>query len=46
MDFMSDGSRHQRRLRAFNAIDDFNREALGIDIAISLPADRVTCYLG
>nr|WP_080701924.1 DDE-type integrase/transposase/recombinase [Snodgrassella communis] len=25
--------------------DDFNREALGIDIAVSLPAGRVTRYL-
>ncbi|WP_100123225.1 DDE-type integrase/transposase/recombinase [Snodgrassella alvi] len=31
--------------RAFNVIDDFNREALGIDIVISLPAGRVTRYL-
>jgi putative transposase len=46
MDFMSDGSCHQRRFRAFNVINDFNREALGIDIAISLPAGRVTYYLG
>ncbi|WP_373885766.1 DDE-type integrase/transposase/recombinase [Snodgrassella alvi] len=44
MDFMSDSSRHQRRLRTFNVINDFNREALGIDIAVSLPAGRVTCY--
>jgi putative transposase len=46
IDFMSDSSRNQRRFRAFNVINDFNREALGIDIAISLPAGRVTCYLG
>ncbi|WP_256925576.1 hypothetical protein [Gilliamella apicola] len=26
-------------------IDGFNREALGIDIAVSLPAGRVTRYL-
>ncbi len=32
MDFMSDSSRNQRRFRTFNVIDDFNREALGIDI--------------
>jgi putative transposase len=45
MDFMSDGSRHQRRSRTFNMIDDFNREALGIDMAVSLPAGRMSCYL-
>jgi putative transposase len=44
MDFMSDSSRHQHRFRTFNVINDFNREALGIDIAVSLPAGRVTCY--
>ncbi|MWP48800.1 MULTISPECIES: hypothetical protein [unclassified Gilliamella] len=34
---MSDSSQNQRRFRTFNVIDDFNREALGIDIAVSLP---------
>ena len=45
MDFMCDSSRNQRRFRTFNVIDDFNREALGIDIAVSLPAERITRYL-
>ncbi|MWP61861.1 IS3 family transposase, partial [Gilliamella sp. Pas-s25] len=36
---------NQRRFRTFNVIDDFNREALGIDIAVSLPAGRITRYL-
>ncbi|WP_287955660.1 IS3 family transposase [Snodgrassella sp.] len=45
MDFMSDSSRNQRNFRTFNVIDDFNREALGIDIAVSLPAGRITRYL-
>ena len=35
---MSDSSRHQRRFRTLNVIDDFNREALEIDITVSLPA--------
>ncbi|WP_443020107.1 integrase core domain-containing protein [Snodgrassella communis] len=26
-------------------MNDFNREALGIDIAVSLPADRITHYM-
>ncbi|PIT54368.1 transposase [Snodgrassella alvi] len=45
MDFMSNSSCNQRRFRTFNVIDDFNREALGIDIAVSLPAGRITRYL-
>ncbi|WP_100136938.1 hypothetical protein [Snodgrassella alvi] len=45
MDFMSDSIRNQRRFRTFNVIDDFNHEALGIDIAVSLPAGRITRYL-
>ncbi len=30
-----------RSFRAFNVIDDYNREALGIEIDFSLPAVRV-----
>ena len=45
MDFISDSSRHQCRFRTFNVIDDFNLEALGIDMAVSLPAGRITRYL-
>nr|WP_141672682.1 hypothetical protein [Gilliamella apicola] len=40
---MSDSSCNQRRFRTFNVIDGFNREALEIDIAVSLPAGRITC---
>lgn len=36
-DQLSDG----RSYRLFNVIDDFNREALAIDIDLSLPAERV-----
>ncbi|WP_338090320.1 integrase core domain-containing protein [Snodgrassella gandavensis] len=45
MDFMSDSSLNQRRFKTFNVIDDFNREVLGIDIAVSLPAGRIIRYL-
>ena len=31
-----------RRYRLFNVIDDFNREALGIEADFSLPSERVT----
>jgi putative transposase len=44
MDFMSDSRRNQLRLRTFNVINDFNREALGIDITGNLPAGSVTRY--
>ncbi|MCO6561212.1 MAG: hypothetical protein J6574_08985 [Gilliamella sp.] len=42
---MSDSSRNQRRFRTFNVINSFNCEALGIDIALCLPAGRITHYL-
>ena len=41
VDFMSDGLASGRALRTFNIIDDFNREALWIEIDTSLPAERV-----
>jgi putative transposase len=42
MDFMSDSSRNQQRFRTFNVIDGFNREALSIDIAASLPTGKLS----
>jgi putative transposase len=41
MDFMHDKLEDGRSLRLFNVIDDFNREALGIEVDFSLPSDRV-----
>jgi len=41
MDFMHDQLFDGRSYRLFNVIDDFNREALAIDIDLSLPAERV-----
>lgn len=41
VDFMSDALWSGRRFRTFNVLDDFNREALGIEIDTSLPAARV-----
>ena len=41
MDFMHDQLSDGRCFRAFNVIDDFNREGLGIEIDFSLPAPRV-----
>ena len=40
-DFMSDALWAGRRFRTFNVIDDYNREALRIEIDTSLPAARV-----
>jgi putative transposase len=40
-DFMSDALWSGRRFRTFNVLDDFNREALRIEIDTSLPAQRI-----
>jgi|TARA_R100000093_G_C1945485_1_gene74259 putative transposase len=42
MDFMHDQLSDGRSFRLFNVIDDFNREGLGIEVDLSLPAQRVT----
>lgn len=44
-DFMSDALWDGRRFRTFNVIDDFNREALAVEIDISLSANRVVRIL-
>ena len=41
MDFMHDQLADGRTFRLFNVIDDYNREALGIEIDFSLPSERV-----
>ena len=41
MDFMHDQLVDGRSIRLFNVIDDFNREALGIEVDFSVPAERV-----
>ena len=41
MDFMHDQLEDGRSFRLFNVIDDFNREALGIEVDFSLPSERV-----
>ena len=39
---MSDTLIDGRSIRTFNVIDDFNREALMIDVDFSLPSERIT----
>ena len=41
MDFMHDQLGNERAFRLFNVIDDFNREALAIEIDFSLPSERI-----
>lgn len=41
MDFMHDRLTDGRSFRTFNVIDDYNREGLGIEVDLSLPALRV-----
>jgi putative transposase len=41
MDFMHDQLSDGRSYRLLNVIDDFNREGLGIEVDVSLPAERV-----
>jgi putative transposase len=45
LDFMSDALSNGRPFRTLNVIDDFNREALWIEVDTSLPADRVVRVL-
>lgn len=45
LDFMSDALRDGRRFRTLNVLDDYNRQALGIDVDYSLPAKRVIRFL-
>ena len=38
---MHDALSDRRSFRTFNVIDDFNREGLGIEVDLSLPAARI-----
>ncbi len=42
LDFMADRLEDARCFRLLNVLDDFNREGLGIEADVSLPAERVT----
>jgi putative transposase len=45
MDFMSDALQSQRKFRVLNIIDDYNREALWIEVAYSMPSAFVIAVL-
>ncbi|AWH89658.1 IS3 family transposase [Limnobaculum parvum] len=45
IDFMHDALVCGRRFRTFNIVDDFNREALAIEIDLNIPAQRVVRVL-
>jgi putative transposase len=45
MDFMSDALLSGQRFRTLNLIDDYNREALAIEVDTSLPGQRVVRVL-
>jgi putative transposase len=45
LDFMRDTLYSGRVFRTLNVIDEANRGALGIDVAVSIPAARVTRFL-
>jgi putative transposase len=45
MDFMDDTLYSARRYRIFNVIDEGNREALAIEVDVSLPSERVVAVL-
>jgi putative transposase len=42
---MSDSLSNGRAIRILNILDDYNREALGIEVDTSLPAERVVRVL-
>lgn len=45
LDFMSDALSNSRTFRTLNVIDDYNREALWIEVDTSIPAERVVRVL-
>lgn len=46
MDFVEDRLENGRKIRTLNIIDDYNREALAMEVSFSFPAERVIQVLG
>lgn len=42
IDFLSDFLQVGRRVHILNVIDDFSAESVGVEVAISIPGERVT----
>lgn len=45
LDFMSDVLTNKRKFRTLNVIDDYNRQAIAVEVAHSVPATTVTGLL-
>lgn len=45
LDFMSDVLTNKRKFRTLNVIDDYNRKAIAVEVAHSMPATTVTQLL-
>jgi putative transposase len=45
IDFMSDVLTNKRKFRTLNVIDDYNRQAIAVEVAHSMPASTVTTLM-